>query len=113
MIGPELNYACRVICRQLEELGAKEFHPAQRYCLGRYVSGVHLRLAPAAFLTIQTHSDIVGPAFAETAVRTPKGLLELPELGYVSPAQTLRHMEPEDLFEHLRRVLEWKADQRE
>ena len=65
------------------------------------VTGVPLVLGETYQLSIQTHPDIAGHAFAETAItrKDKGGVVYISKYGYYG--DVIRHDEMDDLFEHI------------
>lgn len=66
-------------------------------------TGIVFKVNDAMRLSVQTHPIVTGTAFAETALQNDKGVVYCPELGY---DEVIRHAEPEELFEHITKLLE-------
>lgn len=99
------NYACRVIMQWLKSEGFAGISIVPtRLALGHYWTAMYLTITPQWQLSIQTHSEIVGSAFAETAVLVWDRLITAESLGYTHN-QAIRHDGPDELFAHLRQVL--------
>ena len=75
----------------------------------RYVHGVRILLPHSTCLSVQTHPDVAGQAFAETfLIRTSDDddsftPIDDEELGYAEDVQ--RFGTPEDLFNHIEKVV--------
>ncbi len=101
----KLTYSCRIINRFLRTIGLEHgTHFGHFYSsfdtLSAHYSGIRIYLSHQIMLTVHTHPNIVGSAFASTCLtgETDKKLLQV--FGYLENNCQF-HETPEQLFNHL------------
>ena len=102
------TYSCRLVVERLENIGlVKDEDFTVEACtidvFNIYSSGVRLKIGQNTVLSIQTHPNIAGPSFAETAILHNGNVVYPEKLGY--EGDVIRHWKPEDLFTHISLVL--------
>lgn len=95
----------RLVTEFLEEQGIEYKHNSASVGMLFYEHGCRVKINDVYQLSVQTHPDIAGPCFAETAlqnVETKKIVCD----GTYGYCDVERWDTPDDLFDHIRKLLD-------
>lgn len=94
------TYTLRIITTYLKSKGISFEHWSSNVGISFYEHGCRVKLNETYSLSIQTHTDVVGRSFAETALQNmeTKRIVHDGTYGY---DDVIRHDTPEKLFEHI------------
>jgi len=98
------TYSLRLVTDYLKSKNIKYTHSSARIGIGFYEHGCAIKISDKYKLSIQTHTDVVGEYFAETALQdVGRGkILYDGTFGYYD---VKRFMDPNDLFAHIDELL--------
>jgi hypothetical protein len=99
----DCTYSLRVIVEFLESHDIKYVFSNARVGLMLYEHGCRIDLTDDLKMSIQTHPNIAGLAFAETAIQSMERKTVV--YGHFGYNDVIRHDTPEDLFHHIQEVL--------
>jgi hypothetical protein len=96
------TYCLRIVTKYLDMKNIKYSYCTGGHVFKLYESGCQIQLNDKYRLSIQTHNDLVGSDFAETALLDGKEIV-YGQYGYGH--DVMRHDSPEKLFEHIENMV--------
>jgi hypothetical protein len=98
------TYSLRLVTNYLKSNNIEYTHSSARVGLTFIDHGCMIEINDKYRLSIQTHPDVTGEYFAETALKD-KGVGKLVYDGTFGYYDVRRFMEPQDLFHHIQQLL--------
>ena len=103
------TYSLRLITEFLTENGIEFKYSNSRVGMGLYSHGCSVQINDTYKLSIQTHTDVVGPSFVEVALQDIKAK-KIVNDGTYGYFDVIRFDTPKKLFDHLLAVIAHKDD---
>lgn len=98
------TYTLRIVTDFLRSNNIEFKYSSSRVGFGFYEHGCRIQIDDTYQLSIQTHTDVVGESFAETALQN-KVTQRIVEDGTFDYYDVKRFDTPQDLFDHIKEVL--------